>query len=89
MFAASREPTRRSKRPFMIAGGILLGFAIVVLVGGFIYWQSLKSSPQYSLALLVDAAKRDDKPAMDQQIDIDAVVDDFVPQITAKACRPR
>jgi len=85
MFAASREPKRRSKRPFIIAGGIVLGIALVLLVGGFVYWQSLKSSPQYSLALLVDAAKRDDKPAMDQQIDIDAVVDDFLPQITAKA----
>lgn len=85
MFAASREPKRRSRRPFIIAGGIVLGVVIAVILGGFIYWQSLKGTPQYSLALLVDAAKRDDKAAMDQHIDIDAVVDDFVPQITTKA----
>ncbi len=85
MFAASREPKRRSKWPFIIAGGIVLAFVLVAFVGAFIYWQSLKGTPQYSLASLVDAAKRDDKAAMDQHINIDAVVDDFVPQITAKA----
>lgn len=85
IFTASSEPKRRSKRPFIITGGIVLAFTFLVFVGGFIYWQSLKGTPQYSLALLVDAAKRDDKAAMDQQIDIDAVVDDFVPQITTKA----
>jgi hypothetical protein len=34
-------------------------FAVLILIGGagsYLYWQSLKSTPQYSLALLVDAA---------------------------------
>jgi hypothetical protein len=74
-----------SKRPFAIAGIVLLSVLAVAAVAGLLYYQSLKRTPQYSLALLVDAAKRDDKAEIDSVIDIDAVVDDFVPQVTGKA----
>ncbi len=66
--------------------GVLL--AVVLIVGGvvsYFYWQNLKKTPQYSLALLVDAARRDDQKATDELVNTDAVVDDFVPQITDKA----
>ncbi len=66
--------------------GILL--AVVLLVGGifgYFYWENLKKTPQYSLALLIDAARRDDQKAIDELVDTDAVIDDFVPQITDKA----
>lgn len=74
-----------SKRPFAIAGFVLLGLVLVAGLGALVYYQSLKSTPQYSLALLVDAAKRDDKTEIAKLVDIDGVVDDFVPQITNKA----
>ncbi len=45
----------------------------------------MKKTPQYSLALLVDAARRNDQKAVDELVDTDAVVDDFMPQITDKA----
>ena len=63
-------------------------FLLVLLlagIGGYFYYQSLKSTPQYSLALVVDAAKRDDQQTVNDLIDIDAVVDDFMPQIISKA----
>jgi hypothetical protein len=66
--------------------GLALGFVLIVCaVGGYLYWQNLKSSPQYSLALLVDAARRNDQKAIDELIDTDAIVDDFMPQVTDKA----
>lgn len=74
-----------SKRPFVIAGFVLLGLVLVACLGAFVYYQSLRSTPQYSLALLVDSAKRDDKAEIAKLVDIDGVVDDFVPQITNKA----
>jgi hypothetical protein len=74
-----------SKRAFKIAGILMLSILLFAGVGGFIYYQSLKSTPQYSLALIVDAAKRDDKAKVNELIDIDAVVDDFMPQIIKKA----
>jgi hypothetical protein len=73
------------RRPFAIACIVVFGLAAIVGLGTLIYYQTLKSSPQYSLALLVDAAKRDDKQAINGLIDIDAVVDEFMPQIVKKA----
>lgn len=61
---------------------------IILLIGviiGFFYWQSVKKTPQYSLALLVDAARRDDKEKVAQIIDTEQVVNNFTPQITEKA----
>ena len=50
-----------------------------------LYYQSLKTTPQYSLALLIDAARHDDKEKFNELIDTDAVVDDFVGQVMDKA----
>jgi hypothetical protein len=74
-----------SKRLFAIAGLVLLSMVLIAGVGSFLYYQSLKRTPQYSLALLVDAAKRDEKAEIDSLIDINAVVEDFVPHVTGKA----
>ncbi len=58
---------------------------LVLGIIGAVYYQGLKDTPQYSLALLIDAAKRDDDRQVAALIDVDGVVDDFVPQITSKA----
>lgn len=73
------------KRPFLLAVIIVASLFVVAGGGVFLYYQSLKDTPQYSLALIVDAAKRDDKAKVNELIDIDAVVDDFMPQIIKKA----
>ncbi len=75
----------RSKRPFVIAGLILASIAAAAVLVGLIYYQSFKGTPQYSLALLIDAAKQNDEAQVAGLIDIDGMVDDFVPQITDKA----
>ena len=82
---------RASKKPGVFPKvlkifGLSLGLILIIgAVGGYFYWQNLKKTPQYSLALIVDAARRDDQKAIDELIDTDAAVDDFLPQITAKA----
>lgn len=58
---------------------------ILTTVAGWLYYQRLKTTPQYSLALLVDAARRDDRKTVNEIVDIDAVVSDFVPQVLKKA----
>ena len=63
----------------------LILFLIVGGIGSYFYWQNLKKTPQYSLARLVDAARRDDQKAVDELIDTNQIVDDFMPQITDKA----
>ena len=68
-----------------IVGFVLLAVLVIGGIAGFVYWRNLKKTPQYSLALLVDAARRDDQKTIDELVDTDAVIDDFVPQITDKA----
>lgn len=66
--------------------GISLGVILLIAaIGGYFYWQNLKTTPQYSLALLVEAARQNDQQTIDALVDTDAVVDDFMPQITGKA----
>ena len=82
--AGERGPSNRSRTVAIIAG--VLGLAVLaVFVGGFLYWKSLEGTPQFSLAMLIDAARRDDQASIDRYIDTGAVVEDFVPQITSKA----
>lgn len=73
------------KRFLKIGLAIVVSFAIVAGVGLVVYWQYLKTTPQYSLALLVDAAKRDDSTLVAELVDSDAVVEDIFPQVVAKA----
>ena len=63
----------------------VLVIAVIGGIGGYFYWQHLKTTPQYSLALLIDAAKRDDQTEMEKLVNIDAVVDDFAPQVIDQA----
>lgn len=75
----------RSLRTLGIFVGVLLLVFAVVGIGGAFYWTHLKTTPQYSLAILVDAARNRDQGKIDEIVDTDAVVEDFVPQVTEKA----
>lgn len=63
----------------------LLVILVIGAIGGYFYLQRVKQSPHYSLALIVEAARKDDKAQLEQLIDTEAVIDDFMPQITSKA----
>lgn len=86
-FGAYQSPKKPSiflkmlKISAVAVGSIL----IIGAIGGYFYWRSLKKTPQYSLALIVDAARRNDQKTLDTLVDTDATVDDFMPQITSKA----
>jgi len=86
-FGAYQEPKAKSKfvKIIGVTAALLGAVLLVAAIGGYFYWQSYKNTPQYSLALLIDAARRGDQAAVDQLVDTDAVVDDFMPQITDKA----
>ena len=83
------SPEPKKRRGCLRILGILGVFTLILLligaIGGYFYWQSVKKTPQYSLALLVDAARRDDKETVAQIIDTEQVVNNFVPQISEKA----
>ena len=81
------EPAKRSrlKTAALWTAGVTSALLVIAGIAFYFYWQSMRSTPQYSLALIVDAAKQNDQDAVNSLVDIDAVVDDFLPQITSKA----
>jgi hypothetical protein len=79
------KKSSRFLKALKIIGTLLILFLLVGAIGGYFYWRNLKTTPQYSMALLVDAARSGDQAAVDELVDTNAVVDDFMPQITDKA----
>lgn len=61
---------------WFIPGALL----IAALLVSFPCWQYFKTTPSYSLALLIDAAQRTDQAAFDRVVDLDRVIDDFITQ---------
>jgi hypothetical protein len=71
----------RAGKMLSVTGLVLIGLLLVLLVGGYAWWQGFKKSPPYSLALLMDAAEHDDLPAVEAMIDADQIAQGFVPQV--------
>jgi hypothetical protein len=73
-------------KKFLIISAVFLAvLTVATAIVGFAYWHSLKDEPQYALASIVDASRRNDNAAINELVDSDAVVDSLVPQITEKA----
>ena len=78
---------RRSGRAGRVLKLIALLLVLVIigaLVGGYFWWRHYQSQPAYSLALLVDAAQRNDGAEIDRLLDLDKITTDFVTQVKAR-----
>ena len=82
---AERAKPSRARKVATIVAGVLSAAIILGAIGGYLYWRSFAGTPQYSLAMLVDAARRNDQAGVDSMVATDTVVDGFMPQITDKA----
>lgn len=71
----------RHRRVLSIAALSAAGLVLVALVGGYAWWQGYKKGPAYSLALLVDAAQREDMQGVESLVDSDRVAQGFIPQV--------
>jgi hypothetical protein len=86
--AEEKKAPKKRRGCVRVLGISAVLLAILLFIGaiaGYFYWQGVKTSPEYSLALLVDAARRGDQKAIDELVDTDAVVESFLPQVTDKA----
>ncbi|HEX8921848.1 MAG TPA: hypothetical protein VF766_10245 [Pyrinomonadaceae bacterium] len=72
---------RKRRRWPIVLGSVLL----LLVIGGFVFWQIYKTRPSYSLALLVDAAQRNDPVAFDGVMDTGKVIESFAPQVVNEA----
>jgi hypothetical protein len=79
-FRARRTGGRR-RRALLVAAIPLVAIVLLLFGAGYWWWQSFKSSPSYTLALVVDAAERDDRAAFEQLVDVEGVSRSVVPQV--------
>lgn len=81
------RPQRRRRWPKVLAvlAICFLLFIGVIAIGGFFAWRHFQSSPEYSLALLVDAAQRNDTNALAQRIDEDEIAKNMMTTVSQKA----
>jgi len=79
-FRARRTGGRR-RRALLVAAIPFVVILILVFGVGYWWWQSFKSSPAYTLALVVDAAERDDREAFEELVNVEGVSRSVVPQV--------
>lgn len=84
--ARARRTGRFGRRSRVLTVGalVVLGVVLFAALAAYAYWQSYKSGPAYSLALLVDAARRDDLQGVESFIDAKQIADGFTPQVINK-----
>jgi hypothetical protein len=81
----SRPQRSRAGKILAVLGITAVAVLLLVAGGIFFWWQHYKTTPAYSLALLVDAAQRDDMATVDTIVDTDKVVDNFASEVIDKA----
>ena len=68
----------------MLAVLLLVGF-VVVAAAAFFGWRSYQSTPSYSVALILDAAQRNDMPELEKFIDDEAISQNLLKAVSEKA----
>lgn len=66
-------------------GAVIVVAAVLAAAGGFLWWRHYRTTPAYSLALLVDAVQRNDVAVVNEIVDIDKVVDGLEADVTQKS----
>jgi uncharacterized membrane protein len=77
--------SRGTRRVLALIGIIIVVVLLGAVAGGYFWWQHYKSQPAYTLALLVDAAQRNDAGGIEQVLDYDKVSEAFVADVRARA----
>lgn len=82
------SPLSRSRRwptLLLILGTVVVLIAGLAAGGVYFWWQSYKTTPAYSLALLLNASQQKDTLVIEQMIDTNQIIDNLAPKISEKA----
>lgn len=76
---------RRWVRVLTTLGVLVLVVMVAAAVGGFLWWRHYQSTPTYTLALLIDAAQRNDPAEFQKRINDDEIAKNMVASVSQKA----
>jgi hypothetical protein len=83
--AARMVRPRRWPKVLAVLAVAFLMISIMLAAGGFFWWRHYQTTATYSLALIVDAAQRNDMASVKRLVDSEKVVQSLWPQVTQKA----
>ena len=86
--AAGRKSGGGIGRVLLVIGIILLLIVGGLGAGGYFWWRHYQTSPGYSLALLADAAQRNDTETIDSILDYDSISKTLVDQAKSGSGSP-
>jgi len=83
---ASRTTRPRKHWPKVLGLLVLVVLAMLFAIGagGYFWWLHYQTTPTYSLAVIIDAAQRNDMATFDRLVDSDKIIDSLASQITEK-----
>ena len=76
---------RRWPRVLAILAVLVLVFIVIAAAGAFFWWRHYQTTPAYTLALMIDAAQRNDAAEFQKRIDDDAVAKNMIATVSQKA----
>jgi hypothetical protein len=85
---AGTKASGRGPQLYKVFGWLAVGLAAILLVAGisaYLWWRHYQTTATYSLALIVDAAQRNDMSTFNRQVDTDKIVDNLASQAAERA----
>jgi hypothetical protein len=83
------RPAPRSGRLWLKVLAVLAVLVLVVVaaaaIGGFFWWRHYQTTPAYTLALIIDAAQRDDMAEFQARIDDEAIARNMIATVSERA----
>lgn len=84
-YAGSDRRSRKWLRVLGVLAAICVVIVLIVGIASFFWWRNYQTTPAYSLALVIDAAQRDDMPAFRSRLDDDEIARNLVASVREKA----
>jgi hypothetical protein len=82
---ATGQRRRRWFKVLAILGVFCVLSVLIAAAGAFFWWRNFQTSPAYSVALIVDAAQRNDMQTLASRLDDEAIVKNLVTPVREKA----
>lgn len=76
--------SRRWPKILLILGTVIVLVSALAVGGVYFWWQSYKTTPAYSLAVLLDASQQKDVSVVTEIIDTNQIIDNLAPRISEK-----
>ena len=84
---AYRARGKSRRWPKILAIFLIMIFVVVLVgvVGVFLWWRHFQSTPAYSIAVIIDAAQRNDMATFEKQIDDEKIAQSMINDVRQKA----